>query len=327
MPRFCRALFIALVVPGLVSGLVPGVANVVSAQVSPGIVSATGSASIERPAERMRMQIVIQGRDATPEGALKVLNQRIDKARKSLAKLEADKNSIRVGAPRIVEPSQNMMQNQMMIMGGVAVGAAGLGAGAAAGGEVAQPIIFSATLTADWILAAEEPGAMLAAVHQLQQKIKAVELSGVDEEAGLPDQGAAPPEGVLFQQVMISTGMPDLRQPAFCFVAEVAEQEYERAVAEAYERARRQAARLAKAAGLQLGDIRSLSSAIVSNPEVNQTLTFPMQAGQENPRNLLLMQALQQQGPRDDVQEALGVQPGIIKLRVDVTTSFDIKPR
>ena len=129
--------------------------------------------------------------------------------------------------------------------------------------DVPTPVKVTADLTAQWKLTPGTPEELLRTVHPLQEKIRKADVGGtkvataptpeeqeLQEEVG--DQGMGP-YGADGEQ---KPGEPD-----FVFTSRISDDEYDAALAKAFQDARQQAARLAKAADTQLGTISSISNA------------------------------------------------------------------
>jgi uncharacterized protein YggE len=308
--------------------IMPGFASAAWAQTSPGIVTGTGTATISRKAERMRLQIEVQGRDATVDAALKVLNTRIERARKSLAKLDAEKDSITVRAPRILDFQQlnTPSHGYVAFVGGGGFAGGGAVPGAAMAPALNPPKTVGASLTAEWKLDATDAGELLTSVQLLQQKIRAAELSGIDEEAPAADEtNPAAQQIMMMQSVVFSTGQVDLRQPGYYFVSRLTDEEFDQAHADAYNKARRQAGRLAKAAGAQLGDLRSLTgqNTVASEPDLEYQVVVNQPTTQR--ANQLIRARRSESGENE--HEALGIEPGLVRFQVTITASFDLKTK
>ena len=117
---------------------------------------------------------------------------------------------------------------------------------------------------------------------------------------------------------------PKPGEPIFMFVSRIPEAERDKAVAEAFQKAKAQASKLAKAAGTELGALKSLSSTSTSGNANNNY--------QYNARAWRAMQ-MAGLGQSDDDEanenaaEALGAEPGPVKVHVTVMAAFDLGPK
>src|SRR5690242_5621898 len=82
-----------------------------------GGITGVGVVSISRQPERMRVQVLLQGKGSTLKEALAAIKTRGDAARKQLTALGAEKDSIKLDSPRIgANPNENQNQVQMRRM-------------------------------------------------------------------------------------------------------------------------------------------------------------------------------------------------------------------
>jgi hypothetical protein len=107
-------------------------------------------------------------------------------------------------------------------------------------------------------------------------------------------------------------------EPAFLYVHRISQQEHHKAMAEAFANAHQRAEWLAKAAGAQLGDVRTLSAWSSSNPG----------EAQENMYAAIFAQMSgggQRSGNDVVVAEATSPQPGPVSSHLTITGAFDMK--
>jgi uncharacterized protein YggE len=111
-------------------------------------------------------------------------------------------------------------------------------------------------------------------------------------------------------------------QPAFLFVSRISEAERDKALAEAFEKAKQQATRLAKAAGAQLGALKSLAG----NAAMGGGDYDVYQYGRDNSPSHQMMQAMRnrQSSGEEETVEAIGAEPGPVSINVSVTAAFDL---
>ncbi len=164
---------------------------------------------------------------------------------------------------------------------------------------------------------------LLLEIHQLQEKIKAADISGLEEASKL-----SPAEQEILEELEDSgySSFGDDEEnkpgePTFFFVSAITQTEHDQATADAYKRAKAQAERLAKAAGATLGPLKSLASEVSKaenlsqydpyrlfdlDPYVSSFTTTPPAGNNETP-------------------EAIGTKPGKVTYRVQVSASFTLK--
>jgi hypothetical protein len=184
-----------------------------------------------------------------------------------------------------------------------------------------QPAVVSTTLKVDFPINAATAEEYLIATHQLQEKIKAADLGGLKELAKLSPQEEELAEELEGMQQEFGGNEPKRGEPLFLFVCKISDAERAKALAEAFQKARTEGARLAKAAGVELGALQTLA---------NQTQPGD---GLEDPNTLARRYyAMMQQGRQgqivnsdDTTGEAVGTQPGKVTLRITVSASFRLK--
>lgn len=287
----------------------------------PDLVSGLGMVSISRPPETFRLQIAILGRGATLKDALVALKERTAKAQTQLVAMGADKETMKVGDARVTDVN-NDRNRQMQMMMAQRMRLQARGAKAAQKAQPAPPIIVSAQLTAEWKLTAKTTEDLLLTVHPLQEKIRAADLAGTkDLEKLSPEQQEMLDEAEQ-NFAFGSSDEPKPGEPVFAFVARISDADRDKAMAEAFGKAKDQASRLAKAAGAQLGGVKSLSA-------TGQTSNIYDQYGGYTPYMYRAVQMMRQQqaGSDDenvDAKEALGTEAGPVKFNVTVTASFEL---
>ena len=219
----------------------------------PNLVSGTGSVSMTRMPETMRLQVALIGRGATLKDALAALKDRTTKAQTQLAALGAEKESIKVGNSRIAEmPNSRSQQRQQVMM----MQRMKRGGKASQKAAPTPPVLVSAQLTAEWKLSSKTSDELLLAVHPVQEKVKAADLAGSKEAEKLTPEQEEMLEEAEQNFGYSSSDEQKPGEPIFMFISHVSEAEREKAMAEAFEKAKAQAVRLAKAAGAELGSLR-----------------------------------------------------------------------
>ena len=283
-------------------------------------VSGAGVASISRPPETMRLQVTLLGRGSTLKDALAVLKDRVAKAKPQLLALGADKDSIKVEDSRIAEQKNDrnqQVQMQMMMMARMKRG----GKGAKPAATTTPPVVVSAVLTAEWKLTAKTSDELLLAIHPVQEKIKAADLAGSkDAEKLTPEQEEMLEEA----QNQFSFNQGDEAkpgEPVFLFVSRISEAEEAKAMAEAFAKAKQQAAGLAKAAGAELGGLMSLSGT------TGNAGAYEFGGINYNSAAYSTLQMLQQRqlASNEESDEAVGLEPTAIKKQVSIQASFALK--
>jgi hypothetical protein len=293
---------------------------------SQGVVSGNGLVVISRKPEAMRLVVVLQGKGATLKDALASIKTRGEAAKKQLVTLGAVKDSIKIDDAKIAEPDNDRQQQQMrmqMMMMQRAGKAAKPGKKTA---KTPDPVLVSATVTAEWKLEAKSADELLMAVHSVQEKVKAADIAGSkDAEKLTPEQEEALEEMQAedgFNSFNQGNG-PKPGEPMFVFVTHISDADREKAFGQAYQKARAEASRVARAAGMELGELKSLSG---HNPAANYNRGYNY-----NSRSYQVVQmANAATGGTDDEEdenttEAVGGDPGLVKFNVTVMASFDLK--
>lgn len=287
----------------------------------PGSVAGTGSASLSRIPEILRVQVAITSKGATLKEALAALKTRSDAARLQVITLGAEKESVKVDAPRIAvqDPNRRRAMDMMMAQRVKQAGKKG-----AAKDKTAPPVEVTSTLTAEWKLTAKDPEALLLAVHPLQEKIRSADLAGKAEAEKLsPEQQEMLEEMEAAGQNRFSSSDEEpAGAPDFLFVSRVNTAEHEKAMRDAFQSAQTQAGKLAKAAGSELGSLRSITS--FDDPSGEYEDYGRRGYGQSAYR--LMQQAARKRATGDAPLEAVGVEPSLVKYTISLTVAFDLKP-
>jgi uncharacterized protein YggE len=112
---------------------------------------------------------------------------------------------------------------------------------------------------------------------------------------------------------------PRRGEPVFLFVCKISDEDRAKALADAFQKARREADRLARAAAAELGALHHLDSQNQGGGDDNPYVS--------NGRFYRQQSRVSQLGdPDEQAREAVGTQPGKVTLRVTVSASFTLKP-
>jgi len=314
----------AIVVTALVN--LAGSAQNASAQLGvaqaggPPNVSGNGTAVIERQSELLRMEVDVLAKGKDLKDALGKLKQRRKAAEEQLAKLGAEKKSIRFGAPRIAPPENDQQrQMQMMMMQRMAQRRGGRRPSEKP--AATPPVTVMMSLTAEWTLKAEDAEPLLIASHDLEEKIKAADLAGrkaAEELSPEEEEQAEENEEQDVQQYYGGQPQPKPGEPRFLYVSAISDKDRAKALAEAFEGAKAEAGGLAKAASAELGSLLQLAGGSESGLDSE---AYEQWGGSYQYR----MFQRAQRGSSDDKHEAVGPQPGLLKYQVTVTATFALK--
>ncbi|MEX2559687.1 MAG: SIMPL domain-containing protein, partial [Pirellulales bacterium] len=134
-----------------------------------------------------------------------------------------------------------------------------------------------------------------------------------------------PEEAELAEEMeaaMMSYGeeQPKPGQPSFVFVSKISDADHQKALAEAFEKARAEAGRLAKAASVELGSLSQLTSGGEQGFNMEDYSSFAQ-------RYAFFGSSGMPGSPSTGagVREASGPQPGPVKYTVAVKASFNLK--
>jgi hypothetical protein len=251
-------------------------------------------------------------RGKTPKEAFDALKLRRDEARAALEKLGTAKDGVAFGDPGLADQQsdQQARMNRFMAERNGALGKPKP--------KGTAPTVVTAMVRADFPLPTGSPEEFAVAARDLQDKVKAAELGGVkntgkltpeeqeaaDEAAGNPGRG---------------DGGPARGEPVFVFVSKVSDDDRAKATAAAFAKARRDADRLARAGGTELGGLHRLT-----NQSAMEDFDFRYGGGRQESYAAMTMN--RNFGTADDdATEAVGFQPGKVTLRVAVVAEFTLK--
>ena len=286
-----------------------------------GTVSGMGMIVLEKQPEIMRMQIEIQAKAGSLKEALVALKKQEETAKAQLAVLGANKKSIKIGSPTLSAATDSGQQQQMEML--MQARLRSRGGKTAKKKATTTPVVVKVSLIAEWKITAITAEELLLASHPLQKKIKDADLAGVKTTAKL-----TPEQQEILEELGDTSSMyspygngnqTKPGEPVFSFVCAISEQEQEKALADAFQKAKAQAARVAKATGSQLGKLASVSSVSMGGGDD--------MSGYGN--NYAIYQAYQQMTSGDQSQanpsEAVGMLPKKVTFRVSVTAGFELK--
>lgn len=274
-----------------------------------GGVTGMGTATIKRLPDRMRMQVALTAEGKTLKDALAKLEQRREAAKAKLAKLAPAEGSVVADDPHlsVLDPRQQQMAAMMRARRG---GAAAKPATPAA----APPVKVAMTLKAEWALAAKTAEELLVASHELQAKIKAADLADTKQASAEEQEAREEAAGQDPDEMNMNNGAGGAPgDPGFVFVSKIDDAERAKAMAEAFGKAKANAAELAKAASAQLGALKNVTSNNMPDMEQYQYMQYQRYNGGMNPA----MNA--------DEGEAIGAQATAVTMKVAVSASFGLK--
>jgi hypothetical protein len=294
------------------------------AEAPPGTVTGVGAYELKRQPEFLRVHVDVLAKGKDIKESLAKLRERRLAAQKSLEAMGAAANAIEFGDPTVTTEKfdrQQSMQRMMMAQMAMAQGKK-----AAKKPKEAQPVIVSCSLKAEIRLAATDPEERVILTHALEKRIKTADLGG------LKDMKQASPQDEELAQEQVGEEMdpdqahqPKPGEPAIFYVSPIPVKDRERALAEAFKKAKRHAGHLANAAGAELGPIHHIEDSSPSNSQMEDY------SGMENPFMYRYMQRTQdwtrESNGGDDREstEAIGLEPGKVVFRVVLSASFELK--
>ena len=284
-------------------------AGVARAQVFPrsagedGSISGSGSANVELKPCAIRMYVQLVAKGESVEGALAKLKKRRQAARAKLVELGADKKSVRFDRLALCDAEGNRWNSlQSMIVS--RIGSVPTYGGLDPEGS-REPKIVSLveTLSAEWAIEFAGVEKLLVDSHALKEKVRTADLADV---AG-------------------ATRTMPVGDPFFVYVGRITDAQSDKAMAEAFVDAKADAARLAKAAGIPLGRLRSLSGNNGVSFGVMGGLFGTFGAGLDK-REVHYQQLMDDRG-KDDRNEVIGRDPESLSFEFSVNVEFAMEKK
>ena len=271
----------------------------------------SGSETIRRQPDTLRMTVELQARGSTTKDALASLEQRRQKAMDQLAKLGANEASIKFGEPTMStgQTPQELQMQQFYIQQARSRGVA----------SVKTPDVARVTrnLSAEWPLEAKTTEELLIAASELTKKIRDADLGGTKEADKLtPEEEELAEETEEYQVQMGMQPGASPGQPKFVYMKTISAEERAKAIGRAYQMARKQAAELAAATDTKLG---RLWSVVVRDD--NSSVNMHAGSWQYNPYGNQLY-APPEFDRADGQYAAIGTAPGELTFRVHVQAAF-----
>ncbi|HZT83547.1 MAG TPA: SIMPL domain-containing protein [Gemmataceae bacterium] len=267
---------------GTLLGLLPALAS--APALAAGTVTGRGTAEMTRAPDTLRLHLDLRAKGKDMPEALARLKARRDQARARLRDLGAVRDSIRFGEPKVV--------NQLP----------------GPDGKEPTTVVVSALLRAEWPMPAGSPEDLLTWAHAVTEKVRAADLGGrkeAEQQARAAAEAAGEPAKTC--HCGCKSG-----EPIFLYVAHFTENDWARVRAEAFARAQRNAARLARAAGAELGSLHNLADEPTGPPD---GILLPPAGGVGAPVELTPAEG-----------EAFSQFPGKVTARVALAASFAVRP-
>jgi uncharacterized protein YggE len=222
-----------------------------------GVVQGRGNHVVKRMPDTVRVFLQVSAKGKTLEEALANLKTRTDGIREQTAKLGGKADTVKFSPPDKTDSTQQqqVLEQLRRQMGGenVPKGLAG-----------PTGITVNSMFSADWPIAADDPHKLLIEADKLQKKIADTDLAGIkaDEKRQTPEERemAEEMETMMQSQFGGNANIPKPGTPTLTYVAKLSDADRDGAMAEGFKKARADAERLAKAAGIGLGKLAHVSS-------------------------------------------------------------------
>ena len=275
-------------------------------------IAVKGSAESIEQAEVMRMSVTIEAQGSDLSAAMESLMKKKKKATIQVEKLEPVEGTIKfgdIGTGGGQGDSTQMIQQMKRRYGDDPRMAQMM--------NVKPPVKLTLSITADWKIETAEPDQLMLACDALKQKISKTEFVGQDEDKLTPEQEELAEE--LAQMMNEYGGGGDSTPagtPSFYYVRVIPAQLQEELLGKAFEDAKKQAQRLAKATGSELGDLQRLSSSSVD------AASDPYEAYYRSQRQSFVPTAEELEG---GAVEAVSNAPDKVDFSVSISAAFGIK--
>jgi uncharacterized protein YggE len=270
-----------------------------------GIIGA-GTATVDADPQVLRLQMSLSAEAKDAKAAIAALKQAEQSAAQKLAKIGAPEGAVKFTDLQVNDGSRTQQMQRQMGMR--------FGQPQTKKPQQAPVVTATATLIAEFPLK-NRPGEDLMMEFQgIRQQVKSANLNDVKPTA--EQQEEAEEQQAMAAQMMAQGEGGNPGEPSYVFVTKVSEADRDKALADAFGRARKEAERLAKAAGLQLGALKLLSSA--TGAELSDRFN--------NYAGFAYRQAMAARGGMaNSDSEAVSDQPGKVSYRARVQVAYSVK--
>ena len=277
---------------------------------SPGTVSGMGTVTVRQKPTLLRMTVQLSEKAGTLKEALANLKDRREAALLQLEQMGAAEDAVQVTEPMFssgLTDQQKQMQRRMLMQ-------RARGGRVPRGLKVPPSVTVAVELTAAWPLDTTDHERLLAFCHDLQTKIAAADLAGLNEPKQL-----SPEEQELAEESqeasMYGSGDEDKPgEPKFVYVGKISEEERQQAMKQAFAKAKAQAERVATAAGAELGKLSSLSGTTNNTGVDNDYATM-----------YRFMRQARMVSTADSENEAISPTPDAVNFQIVVHATFALK--
>jgi uncharacterized protein YggE len=286
-----------------------------------GEISAMGHVHLQRPPTHLRMYLLLTAKGKTLEEALAALRERREAVAVQLEKLGADKKSVVFTAAEVDE-SAVAQQRRMETMIAQRLG----GRGAKKSAKPAKtPLSVATQLTVQWPLTGGTTDKLLLAADAVREKVKAAALAGAKDTPKLSVEEQELAEEMAAEVARNSGNEEDANtagEPRFLFLARLSPQDRQAALADAFAKAKQQAKELAKAAGVNLGSLTSVSGEAQS--DVNG-LNPSWRYSRFQRNDEFIQQLSQTAGGEESQGEAMALRPDATGFDFNIRVTFAIE--
>lgn len=274
------------------------------------VVNASGTATMPRRPDVMRLRVEVNAEGKTMKDALAKMTERRNAIKKKFSELGAAEGAVEFGDAKeaAAAAEQNPMQRMMRMQRG------GRKPPTPAK-DAPKPVKLAMTVKAEWPIKSGSADEVLAAVHELQEKIRAADV-GESKKMTPEQQEEAEENDVNFNMTGEQTAAPG--EPVFLFVSKINAEDRDKALASAFAKAKESAGQLAKAAGKEIGTLRQLN--VTSAPAYNEYAA----AWQRYQAAFGMIQESYGAGG-GEMNEVVGPTPEGMSFKVMVTASFALK--
>jgi len=296
-----------------------GLAPVSAQTPAAGTVTGHGAAEIRRQPEFLRVQVEVLAKGKDLKEALARLRARRQAAQKNLELLGMAASAMEFGEPAISTDKNERQRHMAVRMMRMRV----QGKKPTDKPKEAPPIIVSSVLKAELPLRSTDPEELLLTAHALEEKMKAADLGGLKElkQASAQDEELAQEQAAEAMDMEDDT--PKRGEPVFLYVSKVSDDEKAKALAQAFRKAKRDAAVLAQAAGAELAALHHLENDVSQNSGIDDDGPFETYAYRMN--RFLMGRVHTDASTAEQAAEAIGLKPGKVVYRTIVSASFELK--
>lgn len=319
-----------LPVLGIAALALGGFAPNSSAQFSPGMamtgdsggnaITGTGTVQLQRAPAALRMYVELSANGQDLEAAFAVLDGRVSAVKKKLEELKADPKAFVVSAPAQSESASDQQERMAQMirqrLGNRPVPEAL---------KATELVTAVVTLKAEWPLGADDSMPVVIQASRIRRSVESAELAKLGAEKA---EEASPEAAEVVEEFELMTSDSDDSvkpgQPVFLYVARVSDEDRRKAMAEAFQKAKTQAAELAQAAGVGMGTLVGLSGGVQGSGVESYSNFFvgDYEQGQ------YIEQLLRRAGATTskDPGELVAATPDALQMDVMVIAQFAIAP-